>query len=192
MRLLKILTLKMTAAVAVFSTLGCGNLIGSVTAMPEKGIVDFLKTEILIGTPGIADGTSEMVIAIHLKNSDNTSVAEFRPTYTIASGTGVTPGKCSVSDSNGISACVLKATQPGKKLIKLTNAKVGLEKEVVFENSVKSGRILGLVSGSKQNLTTPDGYKGEVSFGDSAKGISFKTSGGYKVMISTQGAFLSR
>src|SRR5689334_22603009 len=76
----------------------CGKIRGSVQNLhSDTGLNDFLKTEIISGANGIADGTTEMLIAIHLKNSDGSSVPDYKPTYEIVSGAGVTGSNCSTS-----------------------------------------------------------------------------------------------
>jgi hypothetical protein len=176
-----------------FLCAGCEKVDGTITSSYKApGKNDFMKTEIINGANGVADGTTEMLIAIHLKNSDNSSVAAYQPTYSVVSGLGVMVRNCSTSDNNGISACILTSTKAGTKTIRLTNALVGLEKNLIFETKIKAGHILGLVSGSRQNLSTSRSYKVEASAGDFAKGIKSDTPRGYDVMFSAQGAFVSR
>jgi hypothetical protein len=171
----------------------CGKIKGTIQNLHgDANTNDFLKTEIISGTHGIADGTTEMLIAIHLKNSDSTSVRDYQPTYSVTSGTGVTAGNCSTSDSNGIAACVLRSNQAGTKTIRLTNARVGLEKSLVFDPSLRSGRVLELAAAGKQSMTTTAGHKMELTVGQAAKGLEAKTASGYRILFSAQGAFSSR
>ena len=169
---------------------GCGKI--SIEVNKFKKPFDFLKTEIISSGPVPADGTSEMLLAVHLKNSDNSSVPEYRPEYEIVTGSGVSQSNCTTSDQNGISACILKANVPGPKILRLTNAKVGLERTVVFTPIVRSGVRMGIVSASNQNMTSAGGYKAEISLGEKFKNIKSVTNGGYEVRMSVQGILVSR
>jgi hypothetical protein len=175
-----------------FLVSGCGKISGSIRSISVHAINDFLKTEIIASNEAVADGSSELLVVIHLKNSDNSSVGDYKPEYEIIAGAGVNAGTCTTSDKNGISACILKATESGVKTLRLTNAKVGLTKDVVFKLSDRKGKVLGLASGSHQSMTTVAGHKAEMSAGDPVNGINTKTAGGYRVMMSVQGAFVSR
>jgi len=174
-----------------FLSSGCGKITGDMNPFKNKKLLDFLKTEIIVGPPALANGSAALVVAIHLKNSDSTSIPNYKPEYSVA-GTGVIASNCSVSDSNGISVCILKSTRSGTKRLKLTNAKVGLEADVVFNPTAQNGKIMGLVSGSLQNKATTAGGKAEISLGDPTSHIHSQTSDGYKVMFSVQGAIVSR
>ncbi len=151
-----------------------------------------MKTEIIASSEAPADGAAELGIIIQLKNSDNSSVADYKPTYEIVSGSGVVARECTTSDNNGFSACILKATQPGKKRLRLTNALVGLEREIEFLNAARSGRLIGLAPGASALSTTPSGATVEFSVGEAIQGVRSQTQGDYKVFFSVQGALLSK
>lgn len=174
---------RISAFLSVFPALmilsaGCGKL--TLTIPQASSVVDFLKTEILVGGSNLANGTAEMIVIIHLKNSDSTPVVDYRPTYTVTVSTGITAGQCSLSSSEGVSVCVLKSTSPGTKVLKLTNALVGLEKQIEFV-AAAGEQIFGLASGAQKGMTTPLGHKINLSAGESPKGHKSVTAGGYKV-----------
>ena len=155
---------------------------------------DFLKTEMIENGPAPADGSSELLVVIHLKNSNGSVVPNYRPEFEIVvNNVGVTKSPCTESSREGYSVCVLRATQPGVRVLRLVNAKVGLEKEVVFEPPMRRGQILGLISGSETGAETETGgYWGEYSVGDFAQGIEVSTDAGHRGFLSVQGAFISQ
>ena len=166
---------------------GCGRISGGIRrAGSSSSVVDFLKTEILANGPVAADGSSQLLVVIQLKNSDNTSVPNYRPTYGVTSSLGVPQSQCTTSDSNGVSTCVLKSIIPGQKTFTLTNAKVGLNKQVEF-TAPKGTQRLGLVPACQVNGSTPAGSKIQVSVGNALKGARLKTAGGFQVSFSMQG-----
>ncbi|OQW48991.1 MAG: hypothetical protein A4S09_12815 [Proteobacteria bacterium SG_bin7] len=165
----------------------CGNL----DLTLPSGTVDFLKTEIIVGGTNLADGNSQMLVVVHLKNSNNSPVKNYKPTYNITPSNGLITSECSTSTDNGISVCVLRSTSAGPKSFKLTNAKVGLEKIVEFEHP-KRGQMLGLASGAHQNMTTGAGHKVRLSVGGIGTGVNATTSGGYKVSLTLKTALDSQ
>jgi hypothetical protein len=185
--------MKTIMVVAVFALVlsGCGavkNWIGSSGPGGSNSINDFLKTQILVSSPAQADGISPLVFVIQLKNSNDTPVANYVPTYTIRDGSGViVPSSCTSSDADGISVCLLKSTVPGSKTLQLTNALAGLTTTVDFSSSTTTGKAV-VVSGSKAHSTTSGGFSAQWAVGSPAKGVSLTSSGGYKVTLSLQGA----
>ena len=166
------------ASIVVHSNVGCGKL--TLSFPQASSILDFLKTEILVGGSNLADGAAEMIVIIHLKNSDNSIVPNYKPTYQVTSSLGVTLGDCTISSSEGVSVCVLKSTKPGGKSLKLTNALVGLEKLIDFQ-ALAGGQIFGVASGAQKNMATPLGHKINLSAGESPRGQNSVTAGGYKI-----------
>lgn len=156
-----------------------------------KGLNDFLNTEMIASTGAVADGIDELVVVVHLKNSDGSVVPNYRPEYSITSGLGVITSDCTVSSNEGASICILKSTSPGIKRLRLTNAKQGLEKDVTFSPK-PSGPALGLISASDPLATTSGGYKASVSLGGWVASKPVTTPGGYKAYISVQSALDSR
>ncbi len=147
---------------------------------------DFLRTEILTSGPVPADGSSELVLVIHLKNSNHRPVVGYRPSYEVVSGIGVVESECSESDANGASICVLKSWVPGEKVLALVNALVGLEKTIYFENPVKKLATVGVTSGAKTELSSEQGYFAEITAGDPTQGVLFQTEDGHSGVISLQ------
>ncbi len=156
-----------------------------------NGLADFMNTEIIASDIGIADGNDELVVVVHLKNSDNSVVGNFKPEYEIVNGAAVWKGPCTTSASNGMSICILKSTVPGSKRLRLTNAKAGLEKDVLFALKGTSS-LAGFTAGGSTAIATNGGYKANVSVGPWAANPGVGTPGGYKAYISVQGAMDSR
>ena len=152
---------------------------------------DFKKTEIIASDIGIADGSDDLVVAVHLKNSDNSAVAAYRPEYDIVSGSVSYKGACTTSSNDGISVCILRATQPGTKRLRLKNAYVGKEKDVLFALA-GTAPVSGLTAAGGVQVPTAGGYKANVSLGAWAASPGVATPGNYKVFLSVQGAVDSR
>ncbi len=73
-------------------------------------------------TPVVADGVSEAVVTIELRNASNNPVTGVVPTF-VATDTGSTNiyGACSVSDGSGISTCALSSLAAESKILELTS-----------------------------------------------------------------------
>ncbi len=158
-------------------------------ALPSPAAIaklDFQKTEIIVSGLVPADGVTPMVVVLQLKNSDNSSVPNYLPKYAVSAASGVLPSNCTASDANGISACIVKSTTPGIKSFQLTNAKVGLSKDIEF-GAPQGFQKLGLVSGAKMKATTPQGSSLQANFGAPLAGAKLKTAGGYTVSFGLQG-----
>lgn len=171
----------------LYSTIGC-NLNTNIEGKDKnlEPVNDFAKTEIITGEPVPADGNAQLLVAIHLKNSDNKPVKEFQPTYDIETGAnGVIKNQCSTSDINGVSACILKSTSAGIKLFVLTNAKVGLSKPIEFKSPLGK-QFAEINSGSLMNGTTPSGSKTRFSIGrpfDQSYLSTQPDGSGYKIIL---------
>ncbi len=182
-------TIKPYVSLAMFCFLIAGCQMNSAikgTGSSASTTADFEKTEVIAGGPALADGNTQLLVAVHLKNSDNKPVPDYLPKYKVT-GANVLTQDCSTSDANGVSACILKSTAAGKKMFTLTNAKVGLAKEIEFTPRQSIERAAAS-SGSIMNGTTPDGSAVQVTLGNPIKGVKHETNGGYKVELSVQGA----
>lgn len=172
----------------VFSA-GC-SIEATLTELSPK-VPDFLKTEIISNGPGTADGISELIVVVQLKNSDLSVVSGYKPTYEITAGGGVITSECTESLTNGLSYCVLRATQSGVKRLRLTNARIGLEKDVIFDPKQGGLDVQGIIAGSLQKGTTASGYQIESSTGGLVNEIQTSTSDGYIMYSTVQGALIS-
>ena len=159
---------------------------GAVISPSNIAKLDFQKTEIIVSGIVPADGVSPLVVVLHLKNSDNSSVPNYLPKYAVNSNTGVFASNCTASDVDGVSACIVKSTISGIKSFQLTNAKIGLSADIEF--GVPQGfQKLSLISGAKMNASTPQGSSLQTSFGAAMAGAKLKTAGGYTVSFGLQG-----
>ncbi len=73
-----------------------------------------------------------MVLTVYLKNSDDSPVVGFTPSYNVETGEGVTSMSCTASDASGVSICTLQAVSPGQKSIKIPNLKNAKTVDVEF------------------------------------------------------------
>ncbi|WP_374079312.1 hypothetical protein [Bdellovibrio bacteriovorus] len=138
--------------------------VAGVVTDPEKS--DFLNTEILVGSHGIADGQTILQIVVRLMNSDNTVVAGYVPEYSITNGTGVIKGSCTASDNFGVSVCSLRSTDSGIKTVRLENtADFHPEKDVVFDAPVKEATTIGSSGGDVHEASDPKGWRMTASVG---------------------------
>ncbi len=167
----------------IVGSLACGNLN---LELPTKAN-DFLKTEIIVGGSNIADGTGEMYIIVHLKNSDSSAVADYRPEYNLSPMTGMNLKECTKSTKDGISVCALKSSVAGFKTFALANAKVGLQKTIEFINP-SQGQIMNVVAGADTKMTTATGHKVKLTAGEVGLGRKVVTSGGFKVSLTVKTA----
>lgn len=165
----------------------CGNISGQISSSFRA--VDFEKSEIISNGPAYADGQSELLMVIQLMNSDNSVVKDHKPTYKIISGTGVNASECTTSNANGVSTCVLKATQAGTKRVKVTNIKVNLEKDLLFINPPIGKSMMTLVATTKKQ--TSGTHVLEASVGNQEPD-AVKASGTYKLYGGFQGDVFSR
>ncbi len=169
--------------------LGCGKLSNEVSATFTKpSVQDFARSQVINNGPGIADGQSELLVVIQLMNSDGTPVKLFQPTYSIISGAGVAAQACTTSNINGVSTCVLKASQAGVKRLSITNITISLEADVIF-NQPGRKPVMGLISAS--NSQTQAGVKIQASLGNQEP-VPVQTSGPVKLFGGVQGEAFSR
>lgn len=161
----------------------------SIPERPIAGVVtdaansDFQLSEAFVGSHGVADGETPLVVVIRVMNSDNTVVAGFVPEYNITSGTGVIKAACSPSDNFGLALCPIKSTDSGKKVLQFTNLNgFDVEKEVVFDSPVKEATVIGSGGGEVQELSDPRGWKMTGTVGTSTDKVVAE-SNGWKLYI---------
>jgi hypothetical protein len=161
---------------------------GKITKIGGDGAPDFLKSEILVNGPGLADGISELVVIVRLLNANGTVVAGYRPLYQIVSGPSITASvACSLSDGNGIAVCLLRATTPGVRTLRITNvAKALVEGNVSFVAPGPKKKSTGGFVASASSGTTTSGHQIHSSTGNFHSGIRHKTPEGYTVSSSVQ------
>lgn len=115
---------------------GCGKKESKVTFVDPTPVIesgtDYLNTAITVSGTAIADGVSSIAVSIQIRNLDNSVVQGIIPTYSITPSAAVTASTCSVSNSLGISICLVKSNGSGVKTFTLTNAKVGLTQSLTF------------------------------------------------------------
>jgi hypothetical protein len=176
--------------VLLISITGCGKISGSIKSLAPNGINDFLKSQILVNGPGVADGTTALVVLLRLMNSNNTIVVGFQPDYRVLSGTGLSPAACSISDNTGTSVCLLRSTMPGVKRIKIGNIDtLSLEKDVTFNPKPISKNIFTLASGGGKGtgIGAASGYQVQASI-THLKTSNKTTVGGYTIYSGFQPA----
>lgn len=168
---------------------GCGGLSISISRIEPKGVPDFLKSEILVNGYGLADGVSGLLVVVRLLNSDGSPVPGHFPQYQVAAGlTLASSSTCSVSDNNGVAICLLRATLPGTRTIRMSNlGKAHVEAGVTFTPPAPR-RSVGNFVASATRSTTSQGHTVHTAVGGYHSGIRFRSSEGYTVYSSVQGA----
>ncbi len=115
---------------------------------------DFLKSEIIVSGPALANGTDQILVYIHLMNSDSTPVVGFKPSYSLLGPSQTVKIQCFASDSTGLSICMATATAAGKVAFSVTNIpNVSLANTLTFDllhNRTSQGQIL---AGGQQNVS---------------------------------------
>jgi hypothetical protein len=159
--------------------------------LTDAKTLDFARSEIISNGPAVADGASELLVVVHLMNSDGSSIPLFKPTYEITSGGGVQGSECTTSNNNGVATCVLKSTQAGTKRFLVTNVKkVELAKDLFFISQSPPGAVTGLVTAANDHLTSASGHTLSGTVG-SLHSDTVKTSGGWKLYGGPEGSALS-
>ncbi|KHD87883.1 MAG: hypothetical protein OM95_12765 [Bdellovibrio sp. ArHS] len=162
--------------------------VAGVITDPSKA--DFENTEVLVGSHGISDGASQLLVVVRLMNSDNTVVQGYRPDYSVTKGTGVVKAECSLSDSYGVSICAMKATDSGVKSIRYENlADFHPEKDVVFNAPVKESTTIGVGGGAGGSnvATNPRGWKMTAAVGTQYDKVVAQKNG-YKLLMGPVGS----
>ncbi len=98
---------------AIGSSMGCGPLNHGVTSWIDGAVTnpstignDFLNTQILANGPAQADGVSPLVVVIQLKNSNNTPIVNYTPTYQVSNDSGLIMSTCTdLAGLNRSSSC---------------------------------------------------------------------------------------
>jgi hypothetical protein len=175
----------------IFITSGCGVVSSFIKSGLSKSSIDFEKTEIISSGKAISDGISQLTIAVQLKNSDNSTVPNFKPSYEVVSGSEVVTNQCTTSLDNGMSYCLIQSSKPGYKRIRLTNGKVGLQKEIEFIPKPLLSGFSSLSSGGAVQSKTADGYSVSSVSGEATKDTKLTTSDGYNVFVGTHGLVVS-
>ncbi|WP_373999336.1 hypothetical protein [Bdellovibrio bacteriovorus] len=163
--------------------------IAGVVTDPSKA--DFENTEVLVGSHGISDGNSQLLVVVRLMNSDNTVVQGYRPDYSVTKGTGVVKADCSLSDSYGVSICAMKATDSGVKSIRYENlADFHPEKDVVFNAPAKETTTVGVGGGGgggTHEASNPKGWRMTATVGTQYDKVVAQKNG-YKLLMGPVGA----
>lgn len=150
-----------------------------VIAVEDPEIADFARSNIYVGSHGRADNTP-LEFVIRMMNSDGSIVANYRPEYSVVSGTEVIKGDCTISDRFGLSFCTLKSSEPGVKVVRLENAKDHHPtQKLVFENLGREVTSVGDSGGggSRQEASAPGGWKFAGSVGSQYSKQSTKGKG---------------
>lgn len=153
---------------------------------------DFASSQVTANGPAPADGASQVILSIHLRNSDGTPVVGFKPIYEIVSGSGVQGGDCAVSDSAGLSTCALKATTSGVKRVSITNVKIALVVDVTFSAMTLGGALTGPAPAGSFGKTSASGYAISGSLGSMQSNVVKTSASGWKLYGGPEGNALSR
>jgi hypothetical protein len=182
---------RFAAASACLWLSACGPIDGKIHLWGST-LPDFARSEIIQNGPAIADGSSELLVAVNLMNTDGSSVKLFKPTYEIVSGGGVQGSECTTSNNNGISTCILKSTQAGVKKFSVTNIRIKLERDVVFTPPEKPGLTSAIVSAAKFNKKSAQGHELSGSVGSLHSQAVITGTSGWKIFGGPEGNAFSR
>lgn len=175
--------------VGVLSAVGCS---GQVELTNSSSDNDFALSHIVVNGTAVANGSSELLVVIQLKNSNGRPIKQFRPTYSIVSGAGVTGSQCTPSDTNGISTCLLKSTHSGTKRFAVTNlTKVTLEQDVLFLTT-SAGSFLSTITPAATNTqSSASGATLRGNLGTLESDLVKTSASGWKIFGGPQGDALS-
>ncbi len=125
---------------------------------------DFLKSTILATSRGVGDGQTSATVVVLLKNSTGKVVTNHKPSFVFIDnsgasyqGNGVTYSDCAVSNSQGLSTCVIRAITVGPRRILFNNIIIELVGTVYFDPPSRKGTFLQVVSSAQVNQVT-NGY----------------------------------
>ena len=180
--------------VRILTSLGLALLLANCSmdiAIEDISGPDFLKSKVLSSTTGIADGVSDLVVNVELRNSNDTLVVGHIPTIDLLSGNGITLLDCTASNDNGISTCRLRSTIPGIATISIENIPIELDHDVKFDPPARDGTFIQIVASAQNNQPTTDAGNGSYSvtsqIGPAISG-QFQEVDGYQIYINTTGA----
>ncbi len=169
--------------------MSCGCMVSDQVQAQFDRVQDFKKSEIISNGPAVADGQSELLVVIQLMNTDGSAVKLFKPAYEVIAGSGVSAQACTSSNENGVSTCVLKASLAGTKTISVTNIKIDLKADVVFNAPIAGKAMFGLISATKNH--SQNGFNLSASIGNQEP-KPVQSSGAFKVYGGVQGEVFSR
>lgn len=174
----------------IFLTLSaCGGKnpgVGSDDSSESSAGPDYAKSEWVIEGTGVANGQSIFSFSIKLINSDDTPVVNFKPLYEVTSGNGVAASPCSKTNESGIANCSMKSTEPGTKVVSVTNLPIKLKGDILFSLAANSALPMMGFGGMSPILTsgrhqqTKGRFRLSANFsGPSANAV--KTKGSFKL-----------
>ena len=130
---------------------GCAKISDSLIKL--NGTTHFLWTKIIVGGPQPAKRVSQLLTGLRLKNSDNKTASHFKLIYEVIARPGVTGSACIKGDSDGIFAGLSKSVFPEQKTLELTNTKVEMRENILFENP--AGALAHILSRAQRFLILP-------------------------------------
>ena len=153
---------------------------------------DFLRSTILATSRGVGDGQTSAQVILLLKNSDDSLVVGYKPSFDFVDNggssieeNGVTFFECTVSNDEGISTCVIKSIVVGAKRLLFNNITIDLVGEVFFDPPDRGGTFLRVVS-SGQIDQNAGGYSVTSHVGSPFSGLKQEVNG-YTVFTNTTG-----
>ena len=130
---------------------GCGLEVGI-----EDLSTDFLKTTVISKTVGVADGITELIVTLELKNSNDKLVIGHTPKMKFVSGVNINFLGCSKSNENGHSVCRMRSVYDGTALIRFDEINIELETDVQFSPPDRNGTFLQVLSAAQHHETITD------------------------------------
>ena len=153
---------------------------------------DFLKSTILATSRGIGDGQTSATIVVLLKNSDNSTIASYKPQFDFVDNSGsnvnavgITYSDCTASNGQGISTCTFKSISVGGRRVAFNNIVIELVGEIYFDAPSRNGTFLQVVS-SGQIDEDANGYTVTTHTGSPFAGLKQDVNG-WTIMTNTTG-----
>ncbi len=153
---------------------------------------DFLKSTILATSRGVGDGQTSATVVVLLKNSDDSTVTDYKPAFNFVdntgsaiTGNGITFSNCSVSNSQGISTCSFKSIEVGARRVLFNNIIVELVGEVFFDAPSRKGTFTQIVNAGQIDQDA-SGYSVTSFIGAPFKGLKQEVNG-YVIFTNTTG-----
>lgn len=156
---------------------------------------DFLKSTILATSRGIGDGQTSATVVVLLKNSDDTTIANYKPEFdfidnngTTVAGSGITFSDCTESGSDGVATCTFRSVQVGSRMIMFNNIPIELIGELYFDAPLQNGPFLQYISAS-QTGEEVNGYVVTSQVGSPFTGLRQEVNG-WTIFTNTTGGIL--
>lgn len=151
---------------------------------------DFMGSTILATSRGVGDGQVSASITVLLKNADGSIITGHKPDFVFIdnngsayTGNGITYSECSLSNSQGISTCTIRAITVGARKLMFSNIIIELFGQVYFDPPNRSGNFFQVLNSAQLDMTA-GGYSVTSQVGAPFPGMVHEANG-YTVYTNT-------